>query len=60
MFYIVYARRDLGKLDFSIVAKANDLSETIASCYEMPDNILYLNEISFTSIVSRVCVGRLI
>lgn len=35
MFYIVYARRDLGKLDFSIAAKANGLSEMIASCSEM-------------------------
>jgi len=31
MFYTVYARRDLGKLDFSIAAKANDFKRNDSS-----------------------------
>lgn len=43
MFYTVYARRDLGKLDFSIAAKANDFKRndsSVAGGCKMLNNVI--------------------
>jgi len=52
MFYTVYARRDLGKLDFSIATKANDFKRNDSSVTDGCETLITLYPNSYFSLIT--------